>query len=419
MYLKRLEIRNYMVHRSTSIELDPVTVFVGPNNGGKSALFDALLNFSMVSRGRLSEAFGPGPFSFSARRHHGTSRNSRVGFETTMAESSTDERDLTYSVAYAQQGGGDAPRLAIYEEELRDSAGHVIFSRADPDSSTIPSALPYVTEDQTILAAIRRAQIAGRYEETDALVTHCAREVSKITRFRLDPHALAQPSKIPDVPTESIELSGLGKSSDPTYQTPRLDYRGFGLASVLYYLHATENPELATLIGELSDVLVGFDGFEFNSVETDRIGFSARFSDARGTVAAANLSDGTLSMLGLAVLLHGATKPPVMCIEEPENGLTPRSVRYLYEAIRAVAHPSAAAPSQILISSHSPFIITEAWNGPERDFIYQVKSDHGSAVVRRFRDVITAQGIHLAVEGGVRDGLSLRTADEVMAGYWS
>jgi AAA15 family ATPase/GTPase len=78
MFIKRFEVSNYKSHRTTALDLYPVTVFVGSNNGGKSALFDALLNFSMVSRGKLSQAFGPGPFSYPAIHHHGASRSARI-----------------------------------------------------------------------------------------------------------------------------------------------------------------------------------------------------------------------------------------------------------------------------------------------------------------------------------------------------
>jgi hypothetical protein len=56
----------YGIHQDTTVGLLPLTVFVGPNGGGKSAFFDALLNFSMLARGNLRQAFGPYPFSFRA-----------------------------------------------------------------------------------------------------------------------------------------------------------------------------------------------------------------------------------------------------------------------------------------------------------------------------------------------------------------
>jgi predicted ATPase len=121
-------------------------------------------------------------------------------------------------------------------------------------------------------------------------------------------------------------------------------------------------------------VLTGFEGFEFNTVQTDRIGFSVKFADSRGAVPAANLSHGTLSLIGMMVLLLSPDRPPLLCLEEPENGLTPRATRAVYEAIRDLAlNEDPSARSQILLSSLSPFVICAAWNGDERDFTTRSK----------------------------------------------
>ena len=49
--------------------------------------------------------------------------------------------------------------------------------------------------------------------------------------------------------------------------------------------------------------------------------------------------------------------------------------------------------------------------------MHQVKVENGRAIVRKFSDAIT-QGIHLAKdEKGQRTRLSLRNAEELMAGY--
>lgn len=411
-----------MIHRNTSVKLHPVSVFVGPNNAGKSALFDALTNFSMVSRGKLSQAFGPGPYSYRAKRSHGAAATSRISYEVDFARDWDGDEQLTYLVSYAQAAGAyDPPRYQIFDETLRSSDGTMLFDRSDPDSSPLMAAIRHVTDDQSVFAAIRRAQFAGESEDDGSLVTHVAREVSRIGKFRLNPQFLLQASRLPDVPASSAVAQGSEETTTSVPPAPSLDYGGEGLATVLYFMAETGNPALDTIIEQLRANIDGFDGFEFNTVGTDRVGFSVRFTDARGNVAAANLSDGTLSLIGLTVLLANPTKQPVICIEEPENGLTPSSTRYLYQAIRAAAFPDRSVQgSQILLSSHSPHVICEAWNGDDRDFIYQVKLGEGRALVRPFSEVIREQGIQLEKDkSGKRDRLNLNVADLVMDGYLS
>jgi len=138
----------------------------------------------------------------------------------------------------------------------------------------------------------------------------------------------------------------------------------------------TEDPALKTIIDEVRHVLPSFEGFEFNFVGAgaDRVAFSMKFTDGRGSINAARMSHGNLIFLGLMVLTYSQNRQPVMLIEEPENGLTPAALKRFYGAVRALAfRDDEALRSQVVISSHSPFVMCEAWNGEDRDFIHQMK----------------------------------------------
>jgi predicted ATPase len=49
--IHKLEIENFMSLRDVSIELNPLTVFIGPNASGKSAIFKALVLLSKLLNG--------------------------------------------------------------------------------------------------------------------------------------------------------------------------------------------------------------------------------------------------------------------------------------------------------------------------------------------------------------------------------
>jgi len=381
-------------------------VFVGPNGGGKSALFDALLNFSMLSRGNLKQAFGPYPFSFKSTIFRGASKVSKIGFRVVMSKNREDKSSLEYEIDYAQTGlGEDHLQFVVNHERLISHPEEkVIFDRSDPDIYQIAKSVS-LENDRSLLAAVRYSQSQGA-EINNELLAYCAQQVSRFNKFRLDASILGLPTRLPDPSGEVL---------------PRLGYHGEDLAATLFHLQETQDPALTAIRATLREIDSQFVDFEFSAVGTDRIAFAVNYSDPRGTVQAIRLSAGTLIAIGLITLVLTPNRPPVLMIEEPENGLTPQAIRVFYKSIRDLAlNVDPAKRSQVLISSHSPFMICDAWNGDDREFIYQVKVEGGHAVVRRFGDVVRATGIQLQKEkSGDRLILGLRNAEEIMSGYLS
>ncbi len=184
MFIKQFEVSNYKIHKVTTVNLYPITVFVGSNNGGKSALFDSILNFSMVSRGKLSQAFGLGPYSYQSVRHHGASAAARIRFRAEVSMDPDAQEILRYSISYTQRGRGTAaPEYVIHDERLeRVDTNTVLFDRDNPDACEMTDAVPHLGDDRSLFAAIRQTQVAGDYVETDPLVTHVARQISRINK---------------------------------------------------------------------------------------------------------------------------------------------------------------------------------------------------------------------------------------------
>jgi AAA domain, putative AbiEii toxin, Type IV TA system len=411
VYIHQFRVKNFVSHKSTDVKLYPITVFVGPNGGGKSALFDAILNFSMVARGNIKQAFGPFPFSYLATKYHGAHRIENVGFEVSMSQSSSALERVLYSIEYSQQGQLEAglPNFLIANEKVRRMPGEqTLFDRGSLYGSLFQRAIPFLENDRSIFAALRTAYLEAGADTSETPYVELAREISRFNKFRLSPYVLAQPSRLPDVSTETTTVP------------PRIGYEREDLAACLYYLKETKNPSLEVITSRVQGLVPHFQRFEFNLVGPDRIAFQMVFDDERGEVPAVRTSSGLLLFVGLMVLVDSPNRPPVLLIEEPENGLTPTALAEFYKAIRDLAfREPESRRSQVLISSHSPFVICDAWNGEDRDFIYQVKISEGYSVVRKFTEAVSDSGAALRRGCDKPGELGLRTAELVMSGYMS
>lgn len=118
---------------------------------------------------------------------------------------------------------------------------------------------------------------------------------------------------------------------------PRIGYQGEELAGCLYYLKETNNPALAVIAERVRRISPQFDRFEFSLLGPERIAFQMVFTDARAEVPAVRVSSGLLLYVGLMVLIYSPNRPPVLMVEEPENGLTPRAISEFHSAVRELA----------------------------------------------------------------------------------
>ena len=412
MYIHSFRVKNYLIHQDTSLDLEPLTVLVGPNGAGKSALFDAMINFSLLSRGNIRQAFGPYPFSFRSTIYRGASAVARVGYTVEMSQLKDDAVRLKYEIDYAQQGvvTEDHTHFMIFNERLTKlPSNEVVFDRSNADDFSLSSQVQ-LDIDRSIFSAIRLSALHKSMENLDPLLQYFTQQISRFNKFRLDPFVLAQPSRLPDVTTAGDETHGY---------VPRIGYHGEDLAATLYYLSETNAPEMNDIIQSVRTVDPDFAAFEFSTVGPDRIAFNVVYSDQRQAVPSVRLSSGMLIYIGLLALVSTPSRPPVLMIEEPENGLTPQAIKAFYQAVRNLAfHPDKVLGSQILLSSHSPFVICEAWNGEDRKFIKQVKVTDGKSKIRPFEQVVKDLGLQLQKDcDGVRTVLSIRNAEQIMAGY--
>ncbi|MBE9562977.1 MAG: ATP-binding protein, partial [Proteobacteria bacterium] len=66
------------------------------------------------------------------------------------------------------------------------------------------------------------------------------------------------------------------------------------------------------------------------------------------------LSTGTLRIVALLALLRHPNPPPLIVIEEIENGLDPHTIRLMVEEICKIV---ATGKTQIILTTHSPYFL--------------------------------------------------------------
>jgi len=94
--ITRLEIENFKAIKKVAIELDPLTVLVGPNDSGKSTILQAL---DLLSRSLDRPTYRPG-------------------------EASVFDRELT--LRFVEVSEGDLRRLADEQLEKNEAGGEVL-----------------------------------------------------------------------------------------------------------------------------------------------------------------------------------------------------------------------------------------------------------------------------------------------------
>ena len=132
----------------------------------------------------------------------------------------------------------------------------------------------------------------------------------------------------------------------------RLNKTGDNLANVIQYLSEEYPDVLEMIFSRLRERIPKIQDVTADPMPDGRL--LLRIKDAPFTkpVMARFASDGTLKMLAYLTLLHDPAPPPFIGIEEPENFLHPRLLWELAEECRG-----AAAETQLLVTTHSPFFL--------------------------------------------------------------
>lgn len=327
--LRRLTIRNFRSHVDTSVELDPITVFVGPLAGGKSNLFRALLLLQNSVSRSLVELFPPGTDEFRCVHSRWSAPEDPMRFEIEWGDHPAFRSwGARYVLEIADSPKG--PRVTHETVEQRQP-GQDWRKLSEASQVSGPS-------DQTMLNRLRSQNGVAQSADPDIrFALGVAAELLKIGYYHLEVSRLKSP--------------GTGQPVD------RITYRGEHLPDFLARLRdePDQRPRFAQILSKMKQLLPDLQDILVTRVRPDEQRLQFYFPGARGYLSADEMSDGTMLSLGLLCATHAPAMPAVLCLEEPETGIHPGRLRWLFDELVQLSYPPAGGPGvQVLVSTHSP-----------------------------------------------------------------
>ena len=394
--IESLRVENYRALRQVELKnLTPMTVLLGPNGSGKSTIFDV---FSF-----LSECFQSGLRSAWDRRGRGRELKTRGATGPIVFELKYREQPgapvVTYHLAIDE--GLKGPE--VVEEWLRWRRGTTgqpfrFLDFRKGVGSVVSGELPD-TEDERKETTLRSPDLIA---------------VNTLGQLAEHPRVAALREFISDWYVSYLSVDQT-RSQPEAGPQERLNRSGDNLANVIQYLKEQHPERLEDIFRVLRRRIPQLERVEAEPMPDGRLLLQIKDAPFDQPVLSRFASDGTMKMLAYLTVLYDPEPPRFIGIEEPENFLHPRLLPELAEECRA-----ASGHAQLLITSHSPFLL-DAMRPKEVRVLYRDSQGYTQVVtasdIQGIPEQVAAGGSlgHLWMEGffGMGDPLVNQGAPRV------
>jgi len=358
MPINRIVVKNYKSLKNLGLDLKPLMVFVGPNNSGKSNIFDCLWFLSEFVK------MEPG---VATRRRGGFEQivfNGKI--EQTISiqlEGSIRVKDKEQPYWYLIELNGDKwGNCFIQHEEFR-----LVEKDGKKDILKYPdekgSAIVYDEGGKQISSygAGRDRSYLYYFRDPDhyPILGDFSNEVQSWAFFNLLPPSMRSPLPV----RRELQLQSYGEN----------------LSAVLHVLQS-EYPDrfreiediLKSAVPELKELSTGLTAHEAGQTYVRILEKNLATS-----IPAWGMSDGTLRVLGCLAALYSPASPQLICFEEPENYVHPRLLELMVDLLKG-----ASQKTQVLINTHSPYLVDFLDPGD----LFIVEKVNGETQVKRAED---------------------------------
>lgn len=375
--LRSIRIQNYKaIVDSGRLDFEPLTLLIGNNGSGKSSLIEALETLRGIGTDSLDEVF-LGPRSIEHVLHK-AKKPGPLSKDPNLTKQSERMRYRAYGRSY-QQGADLEPKKAAFHLQCELAAVNSV------------EGVQFGHE----VVTFGRQRSRYRHPDGEVEIVDTARK-EPTSDLLLPPHESLlkfELSRYFDswqflalIP----ENMGMPHPRRIAVKSRTLMRDGSDVAEALFRL-ADEHPEAFESIVETMRYILGYGGRV--DPRQDLGAIKNRYLELDETnflVPGWMLSTGTLRIVALLIALRRPQAPSLVCIEEIENGLDPRTLSLLMNEIKLATRERR---TQVIATTHSPHLLDQVELAQvlfvqRRDgsphFIKPADSEHVQAFVDQF-----------------------------------
>ena len=333
-FLRSFALENFKaIQKSGAVQFTPLTVLIGNNGSGKSSLVEGLETYRSIIVDGLDTAmqrwFGMDHVWNKRTRHN------MVGFGLA---NETYENPIRFTLAGRTKLGAYRTTMAVNAKPGLN--GFLI----QEESGTSDEGVKF-TRDRHGVAnfANKTATQRRRFEPGESALPQKMREfVSRWQFLSLLPDPMGRPA--PRKMTSNGEIV--------------LHRDGSNLAQYLLGIRQRDQAAFDGIVEAMQFVLDYARNFE--PVETREIQptmylkMLEQATDKAIEIPGWLVSTGTIRVLALLAVLRNPVPPPLIVVEEIENGLDPRTIHLVLDEIRSAVQ---AGQSQVILTTHSPYLL--------------------------------------------------------------
>lgn len=341
--IKSIRIKHFKaIEDSGVLKLGPLTVFVGHNGSGKSSIIEAIEFFNTYAVQGIDAAISPW-FSYEHIWWKGAERKIR-----------DDGKSLTRPLEIQMTGTGSLLK-ATHKWRAEVHFSKVVVETKYFDPGEFCPIYEKVTSGSNVRRERHYGELGNQLDEPAPMKRPSTiEEHIPLSSFRPrpdwedwlflspDPISISRPRAVRSLDSETMERSGANLAGylrsfiekDPDGFESMVD----SLAHILPYAANVESVTTSDLISKQTFFQLT-ESFTKNGLVN---------------LPSWVLSGGTLRILSILTALRHPEPPPVLFIEELENGLDPRALGFLVEEIK---YAIEEGQTQVIATTHSPYLL--------------------------------------------------------------